>query len=74
MKKRKVAFSTQEFWKLLIDAGIEVPANVSRIIVDAKADGVVMIHWSCFADPDAAKVIADVIVDVQKGKNVQPTE
>lgn len=67
-KKRDPGISTAELWQMLIAAGIEVPANVSRIIVDAKADGLVEIIWKCFADPDVAEVVVDVIADVQKRK------
>ena len=70
-KQREPAVAVADLWTRLKEAGIEVPANVSRIIVDAQAGGVVEIHWSCFADKDAMEVIADVIVDVQKGKRVR---
>ncbi len=69
-KKRAPGVAVEDLWTRLKNAGIEVPANVSRIIIDAKAGGVVVIHWSCFADQDLTDVIADVIVDIQKGKRV----
>ncbi len=70
-KERELAVAVVDLWTRLKAAGIELPANVSRIIVDAPAGGVVEIHWSTFADKDAMEVIADVIVDVQKGKRVK---
>lgn len=74
MKRKKVrvaAVPTATLWDRLKTAGIDLPANVSRIIVDAKAGGVVEVHWACFADEDVMEVISEVIVDVQKRKRVR---
>ncbi len=70
-EEREPCVAVTDLWTRLKAAGIDLPANVSRIIIDCPCGDVVRIHWSTYADKDAMEVIADVIVDVQKGKRVR---
>lgn len=60
-KESVVAISVHEFWRRLKQAGVQLPDNCRRIIIDAEAGQALKVYFECFANNDLAEVSSDIL-------------